>query len=102
MWRERIQAARERQGFTRKDKMDAGGIGSLTLYRLCAVGEQADRIGANLIFEFPEERIGVLDEWLKKWGGNFAGEVTLGRFDHAERLLDQIEDRALELKRAAR
>ena len=99
MWRERIQAARERGYFTSKDKRDAGGIGRETGYGLCAVGEQADCVGAPLIFHYPEDRIGVLDEFLKAWGGAFAGAVSVDDYDEAERLLDLIEDRALAIKR---
>ena len=81
--------------------MDAGCIGSTTAYRLCAVGEQADRIGADLIFDWPKDRVGVRDTLLRDYGGSFAGFVAVGYFDEAERVLDAIEDRALCLKRKA-
>ena len=99
MWRERIQAAKQRGTFTRQDQLDAGCIGSLTAYRLCAVGEQAERYGASLIFDYPMER--VSDPILMGLGARFAGMVSVNDFARAECLLDQIEDRALELKRQA-
>ena len=99
MWRERIQAARQRGVFTQEDRMDAGCIGSTTSYRLCAVGEQADRMGSDLIFDWPKDRVGVTDPLLRDLGGQFAGCVAVGDFDEAEHVLDVIENRALCLKR---
>jgi hypothetical protein len=70
-------------------------------YEACAVAEQADRYGTALIFEHADLRIGVRDHVLLDLGGEFAGVVAVNDFDAAERLLDAIEDRALELKREA-
>ena len=100
MWRERIQAARERGFFTLADRMDAGCMGSTTGYTRCAVGEQADRLGIHdLIFHYTDPYCGIKDQDLFNWGGNFAGSIAVGDFKDAERLLDLIEDRALVLKR---
>lgn len=100
MWRERIQAARERGGrFTHSDQADAnnddrrrGGP-----YACCAVGEQADRYGDALIFDLPK-RYGVQDRQLLQDGASFSGAVYVNDFVEAEYLLDAIEDRALQLK----
>ena len=100
-WRERIQAARERDRFTADDLYDAGVHKLTRPYARCAVGEQADRYGADLIFEWPEERIGPIDQELRDLGAQFCGNVSVHDFTSAERLLDAIEDCALELKRAS-
>ena len=101
IWRERIQAARERGRFTEDDLFDAGVHKYTQPYARCAVGEQADRYGADLIFEWPEDRIGPIDQELRDLGAQFCGEISVHNFINAERLLDAIEDRALELKRAS-
>ena len=99
-WRERIQAAREQGHFTLDDHEDACGRLNHGAYALCAVGEQADRYGTDLIFQWPDTRRGVLDQLLRTLGGIFAGDVSMHDFSEAERVLDRIEDRALELKLA--
>ena len=92
-WRERIQAARARGHFTAQDRYDA-----LTSFGACAVGEQADRYGAELIFHCPSNRVGVKDARLRHLGAKFGGAVSVSDYSDAERCLDQIEDRVLALK----
>lgn len=90
MWRERIQAARERGAFTN----------NVTDYGSCAVGEQVKR--------------GLIPSWRFFYGGDsllghapsalgirFWRAVDSNDFDTAEDLLSHIEDRALQLKREA-
>lgn len=111
-WRERIVAARERGEFTEEEQRLAGcsftremkSLMPFAGYACCAVGEQAERYGAELIFGAPVAWSGLvpLDTALRDWGGEFAGAVSGREFDMAESLLDKIEDRAMQLKREAR
>jgi hypothetical protein len=100
-WRERIVEARARGRFTDEDKDD--GCSWLT----CAVGEQHTRMPAlRLLVPCPESMVSGYapsDNELSSLGDGKTGfndAVYLDDFDRAERLLDAIEDRALELKRA--
>lgn len=106
-WRERIVAARERGAFTGEDLKEVGS------WTTCAVGEAhlahpevvsySDCAGVNHI---PDAVLGCgcpTDKKLERLGDHLSGfmwAVRLGRMDTAEALLDQIEDRVLELKRA--
>lgn len=107
-WRERIAAARQRGKFTTADVHLACGCG----WRTCAVGEQAapyPELWRTLapFSAFETESISVLipiDPVLIWLGGNsrgFGKAVRTDDIDEAERLLDAIEDRVLELKREA-
>ena len=105
-WRERIQAARERGGFTQDDVWAADHWGT------CAVGEQ--RAAMPLVvqykwitdnYEVPKDRalrrLGSVRSGIFGWGKGFAAAVRDNDFARAEDLLDAIEDRALQLKREA-
>ena len=95
-WRERIAAARERGFFTQADLSDARD------YLTCAGGEQA-RCGR--IFNFVElghfHGSPAYDAQLWEAGSEFPSAVLCNDMKLAEALLDQIEDRALQLKREA-
>lgn len=104
MWRERIYEAKTRGQFTQQDLWEAGVVtaeGPNYGYSRCAVGEQADLYGGHLFFQDEINRRRVLDDHLLNLGSSFAGAVAIHNFDKAEALLDQIEDRALEIKRTA-
>ena len=95
-WRERIVAARGRGRFTAddRDKVDK--------WETCAVGEQ-HAAHPLVVHVCNKERGGYSpnDPVLRNLGGvgGFCGAVLLDRVDRADVLLDQIEDRVLELKR---
>ena len=89
-WRERIIAARSRGRFTQDDVSDA-----LSPDR-CAVGE----LEQQGILTFKETL-----QFYENFGGSglgaeFTAAIFGGTVDRAEALLDQIEDQALEIKRA--
>lgn len=97
-WRERIAEARERGAFTDKDYR------AWANFHTCLVGEQRQRYG----IWFPLEIFKEPQPWfLSEPNGVRTLQFTLARsihandFDTVERALDAIEDRALELKRAA-
>lgn len=97
-WRERIVAARARGGFTREDRDLAASWGT------CAVSEQAiARTGHYQ--RLPSEgarSYHIETEWPDLYSPGHAfywKAVAVDNFDEAERLLDQIEDEALRLKR---
>lgn len=94
-WRERIVAARQHRGqFTREDRMLA------CEWMTCAVGEQHLKTPEVYLLDrdcsLPRDlrliRLGALD-------GGFTGCIFANDVDGAERHLDAIEDRVLELKR---
>lgn len=95
-WRERIVEARARGEFTENDKRDAWS------WHTCAVAEQNHRMPGVVVWV---EALGVrarpADQDLREWGSDFPWAVDNDEFDGAEHLLDQIEDRALELRRSA-
>lgn len=93
-WRKRIEAAKQRRGlfvrgFSRRDVWKAGD------WARCAVGEQVQlgRVRADVID----------DPYMRKLGLQFYRAVVLSRFvgwlaiRRAERLLDRVENYALEL-----
>jgi hypothetical protein len=103
-WRERIVAARERGDFTEDDVYKAGS------WTTCVVGEVHQ---AHPLVVRYGECVGTcggmdgcgwpLDKTFEVLGDDlygFAQAVKVGNVDRAEALLDQIEDRVLELKRA--
>ena len=97
-WRERIQAARERGRFTADDENDAAS------WLTCAVGEQHAALPEVVVYisSGPGSAVPMpADATLFRLGAasGFNGAVNCGDFDAAERLLDAIEDRALQLKR---
>lgn len=96
IWRERIVAARDRGYFTQEDIL-AAEMGTT-----CAVGEAAQRLGKSYHQTADEFDFVVPGFDVKKvfGGGAFPRYVRENNFDSAERLLDLIEDRALELMRA--
>lgn len=96
-WRERVQAARERGTFSVQDRRDVGEWGT------CMVGE-----ARQILVEHGLDEVRVFfDEQLKRlgvWGlpNTVKGPIhatLFDDFDLADRLLDAIEDRMLELKR---
>ena len=99
MWRERIAAARERSGFSDEDRSLAGASGT------CAVGEvtggidEAYRRYTRTALE-GEER-SVISHWTVgiHHSAAFTCAVRHDDIAEAERLLDAIEDRALQIKR---
>jgi hypothetical protein len=102
-WRERIAEARQRGGFTAADRED------IWLYSTCFVGEQAKAMpdvvllteGSTPFSQGVKGSPIPVDEILWTLGGHAAPTVRISNDpDAAERLLDAIEDRALELKRA--
>ena len=97
-WRERIQAARERGEFTYEDRMRAVSCST------CAVGEAARDIGidhnAFVAVRFVTDSPNALSI-ARHLSVGFTMAVINRRFDEAERLLDEIEDRALAIKRGA-
>ena len=86
-WRERIVVARERGQFTRED------IELASEWDTCAVGE----LGI-VIHKIPNLLLAI--DFVTD-GSAFVGAVTRHEFDEAERLLDNIADLALCLKREA-
>lgn len=102
-WRERIAEARENGSFTAQDVQDA------SCWSCCAVGEQRQNMPNIIVYveggKLPKDKIlRKLGErsygafWLRD---GFYAAVFKSDFDKAERLLDAIEDRALQLKREA-
>ena len=95
-WRERIVEARERGAFTRED-LALWGLGST-----CFVGEQRERYG--IMFNLEMTGVG-LESLARPEDSHHTLQTKILRalssndFNEAERLLDQVEDRALELKR---
>ena len=97
-WRERIQAARERGCFTGEDRIMASG------WMTCAVGEQHAAMPSVVVFQHPGTALAYpVDDTLEELGcgSGFDSAVNDDDFAKADRLLDLIEDRALELKRGA-
>ena len=91
-WRERIAEARARGKFTTEDRALAGG------WEHCAVGECTQRFGLTGVDRLSLEAM--------PWPGLFSAgtmfylRVIANHASEAEHILDAIEDRALELKRA--
>jgi len=97
-WRERIAEARERGKFTTEDRALAGE------WATCAVGEQAVRAGHETItarVDFAALMARPLMTWDDCDGQRFFEAVMAHAVNEADRLLDAIEDRALQLKREA-
>jgi len=102
-WRERVVEARARGRFTQQDNRDAGK------WETCAVGEQARLLPGVVTFRPMISGIPTslwpADYSLREFGwgadnsGGFTDAVHRNDFDQAERMLDAIEDRVLELKR---
>ena len=95
-WRERIADARERGTFTPQDYSDIGG------FLTCAVGEQHARLPEVVVYR--PSRLGFdqpEDEELDRLALDIYRAVHADKFTYAESLLDQIEDRVLQLKREA-
>lgn len=89
-WRERIAEARVRGRFNDSDRR-AWADGNT-----CLVGEQRERYGLN--FNLEMTRIGPnVDSYELQTSILIA--LDDNNFDEVERLLEHIEDRALELKR---
>ena len=106
-WRERIVAARERGAFTDHDVDDARGS-----WLTCAIGEQHAAHPDVVVYSDETPYGGPVDGVLRTLGGppwaplpappppcGFNEAVVLNAVDLAEDLLDQIEDRVLQLKR---
>lgn len=98
-WRERIVAAQER-GFTWEDRRDA------RRWATCAVGEQ-HALHPEVVVYLPPDGVFTspypADPVLLLLGDNhegFCAAVDDQDVDRAAKLLEQIEDRVLELKRA--
>lgn len=90
-WRERIAAARERGAFTAKDRSDIGHVTT------CFLGDCSRRSGLHWEVLCSDARAFALARAF----GPIVLSVYANDFDAAESLLDQIEDRALQLKREA-
>lgn len=95
-WRERIAEARVRGYFTDKD------MGLWNSADTCFVGEQRARY--DIVFNL--EMTGTGPESLNRTeDSHYTLQISIIKalscndFDEAERLLDYVEDRALELKR---
>jgi hypothetical protein len=95
-WRERIAEARERGCFTIEDRKLA-----TQSWCTCAVGEQRSLYGANVIVfnvqEQPKDEI--LRDLGASYGSGFGRAVNQNNYAQAEKMLEAIEDRALQLKR---
>jgi hypothetical protein len=90
-WRERIMEARARGTFTRDDRRLAGPFGT------CMVGECQERFGVSvmsLTLEPPYQSLTYA-------GAQFFSAVNRDDFDAAERIMEAMEDHALQLKRQA-
>lgn len=92
-WRERLIAARERGHFTQEDCALAGN------WDRCAVGEQ--RSVLPFVVLCTSLLLGPDDDTLNELGRRFYAAIKAGDIAEAERLLDEIEDRILEMKRRA-
>lgn len=90
-WRERVLHARERRAFTNAE------IHRASDWHTCAIGEQ--RAAVPLVVRIAAKTGSPMDYQLSVYGGQFATAVYEQDFDRADRLLDVIEDRVLELKR---
>lgn len=89
-WRERIAEARERGSFSRED------YEAWQNPKTCLVGEQRQRYG----LDFPLHMvipIGPTEHGLQV---QIVYAIARNSFDEVERLLDMIEDQALNLKRS--
>ena len=90
-WRERIRDARQRNGiFTPIDIKAAGQ------WRTCAIGEQYMEHFELIRFNIDGS---PCDEEFDFFGRAFMIAVIDGNPDRAERYLDRIQDRVLEMKR---
>ena len=92
-WRERLIAARSRGYFTQEDCALASD------WNQCAVGEQ--RAIAPTVVLCTSLLLGPEDETLYELGRKFYAAIKAGDIDEAERILDEIEDWILEMKRRA-
>ena len=95
-WRERVIAAKARGTFTRDE------CSAACSWLTCAVGEQRASLPQVVIYVngvAPEDD--VLAHLGSDFGTGFAWAVSRADFGLAERILDQIEDRVLQLKREA-
>src|SRR2546428_12911633 len=102
-WRERIIEAEARGKFTNDD------LGHALGFATCAVGEQVsrgviadyrvDELPGGLDVRLAEIRSTETPKTLIGLGSWFCGAVVRNDFTKAHRLLDLIEDRALQLKR---
>ena len=100
-WRERIQAARERGKFTKRDRQYWESVAD------CPAAEMSNATGLGAYGHHPRQ--GRQSQvWCSQashpeclWTlGNALGQIMdANDFDAADRLLDAIEDRALQLKR---
>ena len=91
-WRERIAEARERGAFTQADR------DLWSQHSQCFVGEMRARFGLHFNLEMTKVdtycECGPLQKQIQR-------ALRGNDFDAAERLLDEVEDRALQLKREA-
>ena len=105
-WRERVAEARARGKFDHRDLVDAG------LWATCAVGEQHAALPSVVVYAHDEPVDGVLLSLggyhgrlpdgsfdLFAEGDRFLRAISDNDFAMADRCLDQIEDRVLQLKR---
>jgi hypothetical protein len=93
-WRERIVAARAAGRFTDADQRFAAS------WMTCAVGEQRHAHPDVVVALQPDSWVfDPIDRELYTLGVRFPRAVLTHDVDAAERLLDQIEDRVLALKR---
>lgn len=94
-WRETVIAARKRRGFTAEERTSAES------WVTCAVGEHHAAMPTVVVYTaghvLDYEEPG--DGQLLDLGGDFYDAIFEDDFDAAEKLLDAIEDRVLQLKR---
>ena len=96
-WRERVVRARTRGRFTAPEKRAAGHS-----WLTCAVGEQHRQHPDVVIYLGLDGGPQDLNLFLLGGGGDgFATAVSQDDFGRADEILDQIEDRVLQLKRGA-
>lgn len=94
-WRERLAHARTAGAPTEDDLRRAWA------WSTCAVGEQ-HAAAPDVVVYIPGRYVYVrvpLDPTLSKLGAEFTAVVSGNRLSEAEAILDQIDDRVLELKR---
>ncbi len=93
-WRERIAAARDRGRFTKRETKLAES------WHTCAIGEQHQQLPDVVVYMPDSDKTASPDDpHLCRLGHDFYRTVMRGCADDAEALLDQIEDRVLQLKR---
>lgn len=92
-WRERIAEARKRGHW------DADDARAWTNLETCPAGVVALEYGIGVLFPNTRYTTPCWNDELHFLGNRFGDAMMSRDFDRAENLLDQLEDRALQLKR---